>query len=783
MKKPRVMPLLVLVSIAQSNILLAAPQLEEVTVTAQKREQNLQDVPMAITALGRELLKDAEINNVEDLTKLVPSMRFSAGDDPTNSSIRVRGVGTDVYSAAVEPNVSVVVDEVPLARTALASVEFADLERVEVLRGPQGTLFGKNSTAGLVHIITRDPAPEFEGFVHLNYEDTQNFPGDQTKLSVGLSGPLSDTLGARVTAFQKSVNGHLEDVLQNSEVPNRDSYGLRTKFRWDPVESFNLRLSLEHQRSDGESTPLVFRSANPEKAERSPEINYGDENRQTKTFGNNRADIVNQAASVIMNWDLGSVVITSVTGWRDFEILRNLSVPDLDGERVDIPTNGGERSIETLTQEIRLTSTGDGNIEYTLGALWFDNQLDNTFERLVEDIPFNAVASAVSPDLPSLLLLGVVPGESFSQYSFSEDRVDTNNLGLFGQITWHVTSDWHLRAGARYIWEELAASVNAHSYTRQDGSGVDITSTQTEIPKTAIRDEHVIGTVSLSHDWSENTRFYGTVSTGYRGGAFDIASNDLQQAFSNPVEPETALAFELGAKMRFLDNRLELNIAAFQTTFKNFQAQIVSAGESSGATDLVPSTRFQLANAGELESRGVEIDFKAQLLESLFVFGSFLYNKAQFNEFVTQCFVGQEAGERGGEDINGDGSCDRQDVSGGTLPNAPEKSLSITGRYEWLIDDDMVYLQLGARWQDDVQYSAEQHPLTIQEAYSIWDLRSGWRSMGDQLEIAGYVNNLFAQHYTVGFFPLSMKNDRRDLAHFIPANADRTFGVSVNYEW
>uniref|UniRef100_UPI00356A9053 TonB-dependent receptor domain-containing protein n=1 Tax=Spongiibacter sp. TaxID=2024860 RepID=UPI00356A9053 len=164
-------------------------------------------------------------------------------------------------------------------------------------------------------------------------------------------------------------------------------------------------------------------------------------------------------------------------------------------------------------------------------------------------------------------------------------------------------------------------------------------------------------------------------------------------------------------------------------------------------------------------------------------FGSFLYNKAQFNEFVTQCFVGQEAGERGGEDINGDGSCDRQDVSGGTLPNAPEKSLSITGRYEWLIDDDMVYLQLGARWQDDVQYSAEQHPLTIQEAYSIWDLRSGWRSMGDQLEIAGYVNNLFAQHYTVGFFPLSMKNDRRDLAHFIPANADRTFGVSVNYEW
>lgn len=784
MTRSKLVTAVAIVLATHHGVILAAPQLEEVIVTAQKREQNLQDVPMAITALGRELLKDSEINNVEDLTKLVPSMRFTPGDDPTNSAIRIRGVGTNVFSIAVEPNVSVVVDEVPLARTALANFEFADLERVEVLRGPQGTLFGKNSTAGLIHVITRDPSPEFEAFARFNYEDTQNFPGEESKVQLGVSGPLTPTFGARLTAFHKSVGGHLEDVLQNDEIPDADSFGARTKFRWDPTDAFNLRLSLEYQRTDADSTPLVFRSANPEKAERSPEIQYGDDNRQTKSFGDNRADSVNRAASVIVNWDLGDFTLTSVTGWRGYEILRDLSIPDLNGSRVDVTKNGGERAIETLTQELRLTSAGEGELEYTLGVLWFDNRLSNTFERRVEDIPADTVAKALSPDAPSLLLLGILPGESFSQYSLSEDRVDTTNLGVFGQLTWHLREDWHFTAGSRYIREELSASTTSISFTRQDGTGVNIASAESVIPETSITDEHVIGTVSLSHDWSEDTTVYGTLSTGYRGGAFDLASSDRERAFSQPVEPETALAFELGTKSRLFENRLELNVALFQTVFKDFQAQIVDVADPS-PTNVIPSAQFRLDNAGELETRGIEVDFKAQILESLFVFGSVLLNKAEFTEFVTQCFVGQQPGERGGVDQNGNGNCDFQDVAGGSLPNSPDKSVSLTARYEkpLLATDSMAYVQLGGRWLDEIQFSAEQHPLTIQEAYSIWDLRAGWRGLGDRLELAAYVNNLFGENYVVGFFPLSLVNDRRDLTHFLPAGADRVFGASVNYEW
>jgi iron complex outermembrane receptor protein len=772
---------------AYSSVALAAAQLEEVIVTAQKREQNLQDVPMAITALGRKLLEDNEINNVEDLTKLVPAMRFTPGDDPTNSSIRIRGVGTNVFSVAVEPNVSVVVDEVPLARTSLANFEFADLERVEVLRGPQGTLFGKNSTAGLVHVITRDPAPEFEAFARISYERPQNFPGQLLKSQVGVSGPLTSSLGARITAFKKQINGHLEDVAQGgANLPNSSVSGVRGKLRWDPSDTFDARLGLEYQHSDAQSTPITFRYANPEKAARSPEITYGEKNRKTKTLGTNQADSINQAASLIMNWDLDGFIVTSVTGLRDYEIVRDLTIPDLNGERVDVTRNGGDRTMQTLTQELRLTSTKSSLLEYTVGALWFDNRLTNLFEREVEDIPSNAVATAVfqdSPTLPPQLVL--LPGESYSQYALNEGRVDTQNLGVFAQATLHISDDINLTAGGRYIYEKLSASGRSVAFTQNDATEINVAESDTSVAETTITDETIIGTMSLSYDWSENRTLYTTVSTGYRGGAFDLADSDLEAAFSDPVDPETVQSLELGSKSRFFDNRLEVNVAVFQSIFKDFQAQIIDVGNSDDPTVLVPSTKFRTDNAGELETSGIEIDFKAQPFESLFLLGSLLYNNAEFNEFVTQCFVGQAPGEKGGVDVDNDGSCDLQDVSGGALPNAPKKSVSLSARYEKNFNnfDSHGYIQLGGRWFDDIQFSAEQHPLAIQESYSIWDLRLGWQGMQDRLEISGYVKNLFRQSYVVGFFPLSLVNDRRDIAHFLPMDADRTFGASVSYNW
>ncbi len=778
--------LVVALALSPASALASEARLEEVIVTAQKREQNLQDVPMAITALGREFLQDNEINSVEDLTKLVPSMRFSPGDDPSNNSIRIRGVGTDVFSIAVEPNVSVVVDDVPVARTEMASFEFADLERIEVLRGPQGTLFGKNSTAGLIHVISRDPAPEFEAFTRISAEDRDNFPGHQIKTQAGLSGPITDKLGMRVTGFYKQIDGHLIDTLQGENLPNTEMFGGRIKLLWDSGDDLVVRLNLEQQHSNGDSVPFTYRSASPQKTANSQEVPYGEENRTTKTLGNNIADNINGGVTLKVDWDLDDYTLTSVSGWRGFEIDRNIDLLELDGDKYNVTYNGGERKIETLTQELRLTSTGSDRLEYTVGALYFSNRTYNFFERYVEDIPVEAVFNTVSPqDIPpQLQLLGLVPGGSLTQYGLTAGTARTENLGVFAQGTWHMTERWHLTAGARYIIEELTANVRRFQYTDLDLSGARIAENRVNIPKAEVDDRAVTGTLSLQYDWSDSSTVYTTISTGYRGGAFDFANSDLVTAFSNPVDPEKALAFEVGSKSRLLDDKLELNIAVFSTIFKDFQAQVIEVGDES-STNLVPSTQIRLDNAGELETRGVEIEFKAKPLASLFLTGSLLYNKAVFNEFVSQCFTGQRPGESGGRDVNGDGTCDNQDLAGKSLPNAPKWSASLTGRYEHALNADgsIAYAQMTSRWQDDVQFTTVQHPLTIQEAYSITDLRFGWRDSGGQLELAAYVNNVFAQHYVVSFFPLSVDNSREDVTHTIPAGADRIFGFSAGYQW
>lgn len=755
----------------------ANAQLEEVMVTAQKREQSLQDVPMAVTALGGELLENNEINSVSDLTKMVPSLKYTPGSSAQNSSIRVRGVGTDVYSSAVEPNVSVVVDGVPLARTSLANFDFADVERIEVLRGPQGTLFGKNASAGLVHIITRDPHSEFEARGRLTYEKPDEFPGDFIKAQFSVSGPLSSDLGARLTVFEKRATGHIEDITFNNTLPDSRSSGARGKLVWDASEALTLKLVAEYQDSEGDSYPQVQRSANPDLEANNDPINSGPENRQTMTFNGTQADMKVQAFTLSADWQLGEHVITSVTGYRQADMMTDLTAAKLDGVNVNLEKNGGPREVETFTQELRLSSPSGGALEYTVGALWFDNTLDNDFDRRISDLAANNVAGI--PLAEPLDIPGNVGSVNVNQ-GF-DNTVRTENLGVFGQATWHFAQRWHSTLGLRYIDEVLTANYSNYQDLEDSATGAPLTaaSTSVVIPETQVDDTAVTGTASVQYDWSDHSVLYASYSRGYRGRAFDVTSSSKQESFDNPVEAETADSFELGIKSRLFDNRLELNATLFNTIFQDFQAQIVDVSGGGVAADL------RLDNAGELETSGVELEFKAKPNESLMVFGSLLYNEAIFNEFITQCFVGQRADEGGAQDNDGDGECDGQDVSGGSLSNAPKWSGSITGRYDWVLSDEgsTLYSQLTGRYQSEVQFQADQHPLTIQDAYDIWDLRVGYIGVGGQLEIAGYVKNLFQQSYVNSITALSLSNDRRDTFHYLPRDADRVFGASIAYQW
>ncbi len=755
-------------------------QLEEVVVTAQKREQNLQDVPMAVTAISAELLENNEIGSIEELTQLVPSLKYTPGDNPQNSSIRVRGVGTDVYSSAVEPNVSVVVDGVPLARTSLVNFDFADVERVEVLRGPQGTLFGKNASAGLVHVITRDPHEQFEARLKLGHETAEHFPGDDYKVQATVSGPLLEGLGARLTTYWKSTEGHIEDVAQGEFVPDREAYGVRAKLRWDVSDLLSLKLTAEHQNVDGSTYPSVSRSANPEVEANNDPINASETNRQTRSAGNLVSDMRSDAVTLSMDWTLGDFTLSAISGYREADLMNNLSAGPLDGKNIFLARNGGPRYIETFTQELRVAAAVDDWLEYTVGALWFDNYLSSDFDREIRDLPATTVANI---SLPSPLSPLDLPGNvgSIDVFQGFDNEVDTRNIGVFAQATWHIGSRWHLTAGVRHIDEEVSASYSNYQRLSDAATGTPISAadSMTVIPETTVADTDMTGTVSLQYDWGEHSMVYTTLSRGYRGRAFDITTNSNQDSFDNPVDPEIANSAELGVKSRLFGNRLEINATAFVTVFEDFQAQLVEIGGGGVAAEL------RLANAGELETRGVEIDFKAAPVKPVTIIGSLLFNRAVFNEFITQCFVGQRSDERGAIDNDGDGSCDAQDVSGGVLPNAPKWSGSLTTRYDQPIGSrgSVAFLQLTGRYQSEVQFQSDQHPLTKQEAYDIWDLRTGFTSPSARFEVAAYVKNLFAQSYVNNILALSLVNDRRDTLHTLPKAADRVFGVSLGLQW
>lgn len=760
-------------------------QLEEVIVTANKREQNIQDVPMAITAMSRTFLEDNGIGTVEDLAKMVPSVQFSTASDPSTTVIRVRGVGTAVLGISVESNVSVVVDNVPLSRTEMTNFEFADLERIEVLRGPQGTLFGKNSTAGLIHVISRDPAPEFEAFVKGNAETYETFPGGSVASHFGVSGPLTDTLGGRVTGFVKRTEGfYVDEMNGNRTGPNNDSWGARGKLMWTPSEDLVVRLNYETNRLDGATTPITFRSANPDKAAESPEIPYGPENRTTKTFGQDNSVSRSDGYTLSADWTLGSVVITSVTGWRDYSLRNLISLPDLEGNSVDVTDLNEFRTTTTFTQELRLAPSEPGDLDWTIGALWFDNKTDQHVYGNLNNVPAVSLALVGTADPLVPILLGLPPFVgSVDIYTDKRTAAYTQNLGTFAQATWHISDDWHLTAGVRHIWEQQ----EAYAYNKDDMTVTGVGGPPVETvsgPVTAtIEDQDFVGTVSLQFDITEDSNLYSTVSTGYRGGAIDVQvpPSDYEKSFANPVNAETALNFEIGSKSRFFDDSLQVNIAIFRTIFEDFQAQIFvppSAADPGGVI------RFVVQNAGELQTQGVEIEVQSQPTESLFIAGSLLYNEAIFNDFHPQCFTGQQPGEAGGEDVDGNGSCDTQDASGKTLANAPKVSLSLSARYVVPLDNgDSTYAQISGRWQDDVQFLTTQDPLTIQEAYGIWDLRVGWTGLDDRLELSAYVKNLFDQFSVQSLTNLSVVNDRRDIAHFISSDANRQFGVSAGYTW
>ena len=745
--------------------------LEEVIVTATKREQNLQDVSLAVTAVSRQDLKNALIGSSEDLVKLVPSLNLNKGANPRQTSYSIRGIGTVTYSSGIEPSVSTMLDGVVMGQTGMAFAQLVDMERVEVLRGPQGTLFGKNSSGGVVHFITRDPTDEFEAEVRGFATDDEEY-----RSSFTVSGGLTDNIAGRLTGYYNKDEGWVKNVFNGDDVNDSDDWGIRGKLLWNPTETLQLKWSSDY--SDRESNCCVtpFRSLDPYPdqppnnqetvddllAELDPVV-PDDENTKVNLNGDLTTDTDASGHSLEVNWDIGDLTLTSISSYREWS-------QNSRGDNDQLPVEllgfrqGGKSDQDQYTQEFRLTSPSDQFISYVAGLYYFDQSVDRKFDRSFDLSGDNRTTSV------------------------ADFTVDSLNYAAFGEATINLHDRWRLVTGLRWTYDDLkfdfertgsTLGANPQPYFKRDTD-----------------EDKLTGKIVLEWDATDTALVYASYAQGYKGPAFNVGFGSRPDN-TDPVDPETSDAYELGLKSTWLDNRLILNVALFYTEYDDFQASasqfIPKLDEDGnpvdengdGFDDGVFS--FILDNVGQVETKGVEIDFTALPVENLRLSGGLAYIDAEIKEFEgAGCSFGQSFR---GVGYKGQTTCgDRpgtQDLSGGDLPATPEWKLTLAASYFIPLPSMPFDLSVNGNYsyQDEVQFLIEQDEYTTEDDYGILDLSLVLDDHSDHYTVTLFTKNVFDEWYVTRVNSFVDTFTPNGYGHQVPRYAERTFGVEARYRW
>ena len=739
--------------------------LEEVIVTAQKRAENLQDVPVSVTALSAETIANQRIVDFADLSRAAPSLTVTESTSSPNSSIVLRGIGTFAFSISVEPSVAVVVDDVAVVQQAQAFNNLSDIERIEVLRGPQGTLFGKNASAGVVNIVTQGPAEQFTAGVQLTATDDQEYRAEGS-----LSGPVGEASGYRVNAYYLQRQGFVRNLTNGTNINDDGGFGVRAKFKSALTDNFTVTLTGDYSERTQDGTGTTLRAVG-DNARLFGAIPYNATLVGiTPGAGNYNARLSedaptkNQQSSLSLKaqWDLGDFDVVSISSYQDWKYR---FVNDVDGTDLDVLgvlsggaahggiNQGGPYHSKQVTQEVRLVSTGDGALKYVLGGYYSKADTDRGFERGPVALVARWAATA-----------------------------GTRSLAAFGQFDYSFTDTTRLSAGVRANSERISV----------DFQNLNVPATPPANNATCLavcsgenKDSVVTWKLALQHDLADGVMAFASAATGYKGQAYDIVTGFGPAKATTPVKPEKSKAYEIGLKSRFLDNKVQLNATAFWTDYDNFQAQAAVLDATTNPATL----RLGLNNVGKLRTRGVELELSAKPSSWLRLDAAASYTDAVIKDFPTaNCYAGQTVAE-GCVDIDGAGplTAKVQNLAGAPLANAPKIKLTLGANAEFAWGNSGLdgFAGLALQHQSAVNFDLFRNPLTEQKAYSIVNGNIGF-AQGDEgkLKVTLFVNNLFDKHYaanlTDGFGTFG---NVHVLNQVLSRNSQRYFGVKVGYRF
>ncbi len=719
---------------------------EEVVVTATKRASTLQDIPIAVTVTSAETIEKAQIQDLLDIQTVVPSLRVSQLQVARNASFSIRGFGNGANNVGIEPSVGIFIDGVFRSRSGAAISDLPRLERVEVLSGPQNTLFGKNASAGVVSIVTPTPSGESGGFISGSFGNRDAF------VIKGLyEGAINDNLTYDVSGTYNTREGFFQNQTLGNDLNERDRFGVRGQLHWTPNDKLSVRLLADYDEIDEDCCGVVNIVSGPTSGIVNALGGQLVPNDPEATFGflddESTNQLENSGISIQTDYDFGAFTATSIVAFRNSSAF---DTQDVDFTSADL-TNGNTNDIDidTFTSEFRIASNGGGAVDWLVGGFYFDESIDQDTSVLLgpQFRPFIDIGLANSPlaglfgplglgglvsqvgPLGALETISGLPVGSFFQNNsgvLDTSTLDNESISLFATVDWHINDALTLTGGINYTDDEKDFSITSITTEQRSntvipglipgadlGVPVPFVPLNSLIPNTIANtidipnavedgetnDDDVTYNVRLAWDVSDNLNLYASYATGFKASSVDLLRD------SAPTAADAAALAALGlldpnsvVGTRFTEpeeaevyeiglkarfNRGNLNLAIFDQTLENFQSSIFQG------------TSFFLSNAEQQSVVGAELQFNYQLTDS-FLFGvNATYLDAEFDSFVGATPLAQI----GGVVATGE----PQDLSGTTPAGIPEIALSLNAQYDFNIGGYEAYIRGDYQYEDEVQ--------------------------------------------------------------------------------
>jgi len=762
----------------------------DVVVTARRRAETIQTVPIAMSVIGGTALAETGAYNVSRLTQLQPTLQFYS-TNPRNSAANIRGLGAPfgLTNDGIEQGVGIYVDQVYYSRIASATFDFTDTERIEVLRGPQGTLYGKNTTAGAINITTRKPSFTPEARIELT---TGNYQFIQAKASV--SGPLiPDKLAIRLSASVTERDGTIHNVVTGKNLNAQDNKSVRGQLYWKPTETLDFALSGDYGqqnpdccvqyyvRTGATQRPLIRQYAALAAAQGYvvPSTNAFD--RVTDVDTPLRAKQELGGVSLLGNLDLGAATITSVSAWRFWHW-----DPSNDRDFIGLPitTVSANPSQQTqYSQELRIASNGKHTLDYVLGAFYFYQTIDT--QGLQVQGPA-ASAFLLNPTSTG----GKNPATLNGLTARNTIGFKNTSAALFGKLTWNVSDRFQITPGLRLNYDKKKGDYVSVVTT---GAGELVTGEarfndqRGVLAPQSYRPDfdnwNLSGDITAAYTVTSDIHAYATYARSYKSGGINLSGLPLDGS-NNPilsaatVKPEKVNHYEFGLKTQFLDRRLTLNLAGFWTEISDYQATVTN-----GQLGVL---RGYLANAGKVRTRGLEFDSAFRPTERFSVYANGAYTDAKYVKFVDAPCPPELSGgsaptatslpSPAGTGTVSPANCD---ISGQRLPGVSKWAFSYGAEYDLPATiggvDGQVYLGYDGSYRSTFSSNPSRSLYTDIRGYALSNFRLGFKAK-DSWNVFGWLRNAFDHNY---YEVLALQSGSTGLVVGQPGDP-RTYGLTVS---